>query len=385
MRQPPPPPPLPKERITLQKPFAAVGVDHTSAIQTETRPGYILLVTCMATRAVYLDVCPSLDAEEFVLALRRFSATHGAPTIITSDNHQTFKTASNLLQGLYEEDEVQQFLRRTGVEWRFQTPRAPWKGGFFERLIGVTKRALQIALGRKYLPEAHVLTLVKEAEAVVNNRPLMYSGDKCEDEVLTPSHLVRGHLINLMAPVLPDEDLNATFTSRRLQDRYLKLTDTLKAFRERWRKEYLSALRARHDCQSGEPTKLHPGDIMLVKQENQKRARWPLGRVVETYLDDDGVVHSASHLVPLEIAPSDDDDGVGDERRDDVDGATEEMVRDDDGNEEVRDEGAYSPAVGVPGNVVTSGDDQGMALAATSEQPATKVLSDKDTDDIGNE
>ncbi|XP_064093249.1 uncharacterized protein LOC135206007 [Macrobrachium nipponense] len=258
----------------------------------------------MATRAMYLDFCPSLDAEEFVLALRRFSATHGAPTIITSDNHQTFKTASNLLQGLYEEDEVQQFLRRTGVEWRFQTPRAPWKGGFFERLIGVTKRALQIALGRKHLPEAHVLTLVKEAEAVVNNRPLMYSGDKCEDEVLTPSHI------------------------------------------------------------------LHPGDIVLVKQENKKRATWPLGRVVETYPDDDGVVRSAkvlfedveslravSHLVPLELAPSDDDDGVGDERRDDVDGATEEMVRDDDGNEEVRDEGAYSPAVGVPGNVVTSGDD----------------------------
>ncbi|XP_064110291.1 uncharacterized protein LOC135218079 [Macrobrachium nipponense] len=359
-------------------------MDHTAAIQTETRPGYILIGTCMATRAMYLDFCPSLDAEEFVLALRRFGATHGAPTIITSDNHQTFKTASNLLQGLYEEDEVQQFLRRTGVEWQFQSPRAPWKGGFFERLIGVTKRALMIALGRKYLPEAHVLTLVKEAEAVVNNRPLMYSGDKCEDEVLTPSHLVRGHLINLMAPVLPDEDLNATFTSRRLRDRYLKLTETLKAFRERWRKEYLSALRGRHDCQSGEPTKLHPGDLVLVKQENQKRATWPLGRVVETYPDDDGVVHSAkvlfedveslcavSHLVPLELAPSDDDDGVGSERRDDVDGATEEMVRDDDGKEEVRDEGAYSPAVGVPGNAVMSGDDQGMALAATPEQPAT--------------
>ncbi|XP_064101857.1 uncharacterized protein LOC135212416 [Macrobrachium nipponense] len=212
--------PLPKERITLQKPFAAVGVDHTAAIQTETRPGYILLVTCMATRAVYLDFCPSLDAEEFVLALRRFSATHGAPTIITSDNHQTFKTASNLLQGLYEEDEVQQFLRRTGVEWRFQTPCAPWKGGFFEASDWCHKTSTSDSPREKASPGGPriVLTLVKEAEAVVNNRPLMYGGDKCEDEVLTPSHLVRGHLINLMAPVLPDEDLNATFTSRRLRD-----------------------------------------------------------------------------------------------------------------------------------------------------------------------
>ncbi|XP_068246895.1 uncharacterized protein [Palaemon carinicauda] len=190
----------------------------------------------------------------FVLALRRLCATHGALSFITSDNHQTFKTASNLLQGLYEEDEVQPFLRKTGTEWRFQMPRAPWKGGFFERLIGVTKRTHQIALGKKYLPDAHVLTLVKEAEAVVNNRPLIYSGDKCEDEVLTPSHFVRGNPIHLMAPILPDDHLNATFTSRRLRDSYFKLTDSLKAFRERWRKEYLSALRARHDCRSGTMT-----------------------------------------------------------------------------------------------------------------------------------
>ncbi|XP_068237899.1 uncharacterized protein [Palaemon carinicauda] len=361
LRQPPPLP-LPKERISLTKPFTAVGVDHTAAIQTETRPGDILIVTCMASRAVYLDFCPSLEAEEFVLALRRFCATHGAPSFITSDNHQTFKTASKLLQGLYEGDEVQQFLRKTGIEWSFQTPRAPWKGGFFERLIGVTKRTLQIALGKKYLPDAHVLTLVKEAEAVVNNRPLMYSGDKCEDEVLTPSHLVRGNIMNLMAPILPDDDLSATFTSRRLRDRYLKLTHS--------------------ESLPGEvEERLYPGDIVLVKQDNKKRAAWPLGRVVETYPEDDGVVllakvlfedveslRAVSHLVPLEIAPSDDDDGAGE----------------DDGDGDVEDEGANSLLAGLPGNVVTSGDNQEIVQATTSRQQATEVLG-RDEDSRGND
>ncbi|XP_068207528.1 uncharacterized protein [Palaemon carinicauda] len=368
--------PLPKGRINLTKPFTAVGVDHIAAMQTETRPGYILIVTCMASRAVYLDFCPSLEAEDFVLALRRFCATHGAPFFVTSDNHQTFKTASNLLQGLYEEDEVQQFLRKTGIEWCFQTPCAPWNGGFFVCLIRVTKRVLQIALGKKYLLDAHVLTLVKEAEAVVSNRTLMYSSDRCEDEVLTPSHLVRGSPINLKAPILPDDHLNVTFTSRKLRDHYMKLTDSLEAFREKKRKEYLSALRARHDCRSGEPSKLHPGDVMLVKQDNQKRATWTLGRVVESYSDDDGVVRSAkvlfedvvslravSHLVPLEIAPSDDDDGVGE----------------DDGD--VEDEFAYSLPAGMPGIVETSRDNQEMVKATTSRQPATEVLgSDANSD-----
>ncbi|XP_068225129.1 uncharacterized protein [Palaemon carinicauda] len=290
-----PPPPLPKERINLTKRFTAVGVDHTAAILTETRPGYILIVTCMASRAVYLDFCPSLESEEFVLALRRFCATHSAPSFITSDNHQTFKTARNLLQGLYEEDEI--------------------------------------ALGKKYLPDVHVLALVKEAEAMVNNRPLMYSGDKCEDKVLTPSHLW-------------------------------------------WRKEYLRALRARQDCQSGEPSKLHPGDVVLVKQENQKRAMWPLGHIVETYPNSDGVVCSAkvlfegveslhlfSHLVPREVAPSDDDDVVGE----------------DDGDVEI--EGANSLTAGLPGIVEMSGDNQEMVQATTFRQQATEVLrSDANSD-----
>ncbi|XP_068250229.1 uncharacterized protein [Palaemon carinicauda] len=266
MKQPPPPP-LPKERITLTKPFTAVGVDHTAVIQTETRPGYILIVTCIASRAVYLDFCPSLEAEEFLLALKRFSATHG------------------VLQGLYEEDEVQQFLRKTGIKWRFQTPRAPWKGGFFKRLIGVTKRTLQIALGKKYLPDAHILTLVKEAEAVVNDRLLMYSGNKCEDEVLTPSHLLRGHPVHLMAPILPDDHLNATFTSQRLRDRYLKLTDSLKAFRERWRREYLSALRARHDCRSSHYWCLHVA-TKLDSETMLNLSEYSISRgILNSYLD----------------------------------------------------------------------------------------------------
>ncbi|XP_068234186.1 uncharacterized protein [Palaemon carinicauda] len=179
-----------------------------------------------------------------------------------------------------------------------------------------------------------------------------------------------------MAPILPDDHLNATFTARRLRDSYIKLTDSLKAFRERWRKEYLSALRARQDCRSGEPSKLHPGDVVLVKQENKKRATWPLGRVVETHPDDDGVVGSAkvlfedveslravSHLVPLEIASS--DDGVGEDD-------------DDDG-----EEGAYSLPAGMPGIVETSGDNQEMAQATTSRQPATETL-DNDANSDNN-
>ncbi|XP_064099352.1 uncharacterized protein LOC135210374 [Macrobrachium nipponense] len=198
----PPLPLLPKERANLSRPFKYVRVDHMGPIQTTEGAGHIQLIDCMTTRVVYLEFCGNLEAVTFILGLRRFSLTHGTLSLIVSDNHQIF------LQELYEEDHIQEFLRRTGIQWHFQTPQVPWKGGFFKRLVGVVKRSLKVAFQKKSFPEQHVRTLVKEAKAMVNNRPLMYIGDGREDQVLTPSHMLQGCLINLMVPLLPPEDLN---------------------------------------------------------------------------------------------------------------------------------------------------------------------------------
>ena len=35
-----------------------------------------------------------------------------------------------------------------GIQWKFIPKRAPWYGGFWERLIGLTKTALRKVLGK---------------------------------------------------------------------------------------------------------------------------------------------------------------------------------------------------------------------------------------------
>ena len=37
-----------------------------------------------------------------------------------------------------------------GVSWKFIHKRAPWCGGFWERLVGLTKQALKEVLGRSF-------------------------------------------------------------------------------------------------------------------------------------------------------------------------------------------------------------------------------------------
>lgn len=67
----------------------------------------------------------------------------------------------------------------------------PWLGGFYERLIRLVKRLLRKAIGKLCHTYEQLLTILKEAEAVINSRPLVYVGDDINStETLTPSHFL---------------------------------------------------------------------------------------------------------------------------------------------------------------------------------------------------
>jgi len=74
--------------------------------------------------------------------------------------------------------------------------RAPWYGGFWERLIGLTKMTLKKVLGRTFISLTSLQTIVIEIEAVLNDRPITYmSSDVSDLEPLTPAHLLFGRRI----------------------------------------------------------------------------------------------------------------------------------------------------------------------------------------------
>ena len=75
--QVPPPPPLPKERTRYERPFQNVGVDKTGAFTVLMEDGsesqfYITIFVCATTRALHLEVLPTLTTRDFLLAFRRF-------------------------------------------------------------------------------------------------------------------------------------------------------------------------------------------------------------------------------------------------------------------------------------------------------------------------
>ena len=87
-------PPLPRERVSESPPFTYTGLDYlgplTVIVDGQHTKVWICLFTCMAVRAVSLEVVTEMSAYQFLLCLSRFIAQRGRPAGIISDNAAQF-------------------------------------------------------------------------------------------------------------------------------------------------------------------------------------------------------------------------------------------------------------------------------------------------------
>ena len=86
---------LPAFRVNLIRPFEHCGIDYTGHIMVKNGEVevkyYMLIFTCLNTRACHIDLLPDMSAEHFVLALIRFSNLYGISDSLYSDNAATFR------------------------------------------------------------------------------------------------------------------------------------------------------------------------------------------------------------------------------------------------------------------------------------------------------
>ena len=204
---------LPEFRVNPAPPFSKVGVDFDGPLFVKERGKmmrkvYVFLFSCCVTRGLHLDLVEDLSTPTFLRCLRKFTARRGTPTLIVSDNAKTFKGAEKAMRALFRNPEVRKELGNKGIEWRFNLARAPWWGGFFERMVKGVKRCLKKVIGNARLSCDEMLTVLLEIEGTLNSRPLTYDNNNPTEEVLTPSHLIYGRRLQSLPKLQePEEDL----------------------------------------------------------------------------------------------------------------------------------------------------------------------------------
>ncbi|KAK0141947.1 hypothetical protein N1851_020380 [Merluccius polli] len=285
---------LPKERVLPDHPpFTNVGLDYFGPIEVRKGRGtvkrYGVIFTCLSSRVVHLEVASSLDTDACINALRRFICRRGQVVHIQSDNGTNFIGAERELRealSSLNQTQIEGAMRQKGIKWSFNPPAASHFGGVWERVIRMVRRILKSVLRQQRLDDDGLHTVMCEAEAILNDRPITKLSDDPHDlEPLTPNHilLMKGKT-SLPPGLFDDHDLYVRRRWRQVQ----YISDL---FWKRWIREYLPMLQERQKWNDRKEN-LKQGYIVIIMDPTAPRGSWPFARVLETYPDKWGLVRS---------------------------------------------------------------------------------------------
>jgi hypothetical protein len=284
---------LPADRVTPGDPaFTYTAVDYFGPFLVKRGRGrekrYGCLFTCLAIRAVHVEIAHSLEADAFINCLHRFIARRGRPKRLRSDNGTNFVGAERELREeirKWNTKTIQGVMNEEEIEWIFSVPGASHMGGSWERQIRSVRKVLSGLTKEQVLTDESLSTLMCMAEAIVNNRPITtVSSDPNDLDPLTPNHLLLLRPVSILPGLFSKSDLYSRKKWRQIQ----YLSDL---FWARWVKEYLPQLQTRSKWNQ-EQRNLSVGDIVLIVDITLPRNKWSLGRVIEVFKGRDGRVRS---------------------------------------------------------------------------------------------
>ena len=162
--------------IKTRAPFEDTGLDMLGPLPCKmqgraTHKVWVALFCCMKTRSVHAELVYKMDANALVT---QFTARQPGIKTFTSDNGSNLTKADKILKEQLREwnGSSTRELQRRGKSWTFIPPRAPHRGGCWERLMGIFKKHITAQNIKEPLHVDALGTLIIKIEAIVNKRPI---------------------------------------------------------------------------------------------------------------------------------------------------------------------------------------------------------------------
>lgn len=282
---------LPAKRCEESPPFTYVGCDIFGPFTVRERRSelkrYGAIFTCMASKAIHIELIDDMTTDAFINTLRCIIAIRGPIRQIHTDRGTNFIGAANELHKLLHpklgDPAVASYAAKNNIQFVTNIPYASHMGGVWERQIRSIRTVLcgLLKTHSNRLDTSSLRTLLYEVMTIINCRPLAMTDDNTP---LHPNMLIT--MKSLVIPPPPGDFEEADVYARK---RWIKVQGLAGEFWERWRREYIHTLQIRQKWTTAN-TGLKVGDVVLIKDDNAHRNKWATARVTELLPSSDNLV-----------------------------------------------------------------------------------------------
>ena len=302
-------------------PFRYIFIDYMGPYQViwngEKTKVWILIITCLWSRAVNMKICLNADVKFFLRALQLHVFEFGLFELCLSDLGSQIVAGTNLIKAFLDDFETQNYFEKNGikpVKFNQYCKGNSSLGALVESCVKLTKKLLYGAIRNNVLDYLDFEFIIHQTTHLVNKRPIAFKDglrSKLEEDTvnpITPEILLKGYdlpSLNLIPELQlsPDDNdpdwVNADNFPEVIRSNHLKLSKVRERLIDAYHSEFLANLVKqavdKQDRYKPVPHKgLRVGDIVLIKEKHLKPTTYPLGIVKKIETNTLGEVTAAT-------------------------------------------------------------------------------------------
>ena len=279
-------------------PFRNLILDYcgpfTITIKNQKEKVYLLIFSCLYSRAVNIQICLDLSVTNFKRSFQKHVFSWGLPSYVLSDQGSQIIPGAAMISDVVNTEETLKYLNENGIKAiKFdQHPKGCSKlGGLVEVMVKLVKRLIYGSIGKRVISYSDFELLVAECSHIVNRRPICWkeglrdcSPSQNIPTPITPELILRGYEL-VSVNVLPIENKDEWKPHGSPETLFDNLTEVRESLYSIYQNEFLNTLvKQSTDLPKRYKPKSHHrlnvGDIVLIKDDLIKRHNLPLARVI---------------------------------------------------------------------------------------------------------
>ena len=296
-------------------PFSYIFIDYIGPFvvdfEGKSKKIYLLIITCLWTRAVSLIMCLSADTNDFLRGLQSHIYSHGMFQMCLSDMGSQITSGTKIISNFLNDMESKEFFQRNGItslDFHHYAKGNSSLGSVVESCVKQVKNLINKSIGKQKLILSDFMLLISKTNHVINRRPVAfkeYLRNSVEEidypGAITPEMLLHGRELisyNIIPQLQPDFFQDFQPDGRELRDSFRKLSDSCSRLRDIYHNEFIVNLTVQatdrlHRYKPVMHQKLNVGDLVLLVEPHAKQSNYPMGIVRKVTENSLGEVTSA--------------------------------------------------------------------------------------------